>query len=199
MKLGLTIDQKNFFLDSGHLLLEGVFSLAELQALKQMLAERIGNEPVERFKKGRDLFRSGIEMRKAFLPRKVLEVVRELSTVRPLRMGLDQVIPEGAYQSGGTLSRLFSIQGLEMGICIALESGAEETIFPKNAGDVLFISSQRHLPLNKLKGEVVLIALALPNALYVRNLKDPHAHHLRALGYEFADKLNDREHPIICR
>lgn len=188
MKMALSFDQKVFFNENGYLQLEGVLDPEKVEIVKNLAPAG-----------SRDLFRASEQMRKSVLPRNLVDLVLELGVSRPLRFGLDQLISSGMFSKGGSLEKLFCLQGIEVGIFYPLEEGPEESFFPTRPGDVLLVKGERHLPVHTIESKMMLAVLVRSTSVYIRNLRDPHAHALKELGYAYGDKLKDQFHPVVCR
>lgn len=108
---------------------------------------------------------------------------------------------------------LFSVQGLACVYFIRLSEPKEGEVhastfqmepglipLPTGKGSVVAIQPNLLLNLPRLSGyltDLYCIGYALPNAVYFHNAKDPCNHELKALGYQFGDRLNPAKHPLI--
>jgi hypothetical protein len=204
MKLALTQEQKGFYQDKGHLTLEGLLSIEAISKIKENIHTFLGNSSAKtRFLQGRDLFRQGEDFKKVILPRKVIELAQEIVPTRPMRLCLDQLLDAGAPIQNGSLQSLFCVQGIKIGVLIALQDQEALSFFPKKAGDVQFLSPDRRISFKQISevetGSFLLICFGEANCVYIRNMRDSHLHELKKLGYTYGDKLQDATHPIVCR
>lgn len=218
----ISSQQAYFFNNHGYLELEDMLSPAEcdeLQAhidaalfsrLKRSLP-RIPEEEI--YANGRDLWRAKEALKTLLLSKRLTAIPLGLSNKSSLHLAFDQWMPPLTWKESGKVKDLFSIQGLACVCFIRLTDPLEdETLhptfglepglipLPSKRGHLLAVNPNLLLNLPKLslyKAGLYLAAYAAPNAVYFHNAKDPCNHQLKALGYNFGDRLTHAHHPLV--
>lgn len=178
---------------------------------------------------GHDLWRSKMFLQKLITQTRFAEIAAELIEKKPLRLGYDQLFPARKHKPFSdeaaqvysqfidqttSLQAVCCLQGVICGFMIALsqpEGEASEEkplldgidIFPSKFGNVIYF--QPNIPINwnhlysHLGQRFYMVVYTQAYAHYQLEVKDPHTHSLKRLGYIFNDKLNDALNPIIYR
>ena len=124
-------------------------------------------------------------------------------------------------ESMPTLLDMSNIQGVVCGAMLCVSSPKEEnpvicellteteslsldetpTLFTKKVGNAIFFSPEWPLPLDELKTRdgytYLLIVYTQAKAVFIRQELDPHLHSFKLSGYQFGDRLNDLNNPIV--
>jgi len=209
MRQTLTEQQTAFFTKNGYIEFENVLDTDPLfAAAKATLDKRLkSTSPEALYTVGRDLWRSDPTLQ-TFLTNKLAPLIRALTRKPRLHLACDQWIPEGfSRKKQGLCSDLFSIQGLAIGALISERSTLPPKRsplgllpLPAHSGNVLFFRTNLILDwprIDKIAPNLYLAVYALPNAVYVENLKDPATNALKSLGYGFGDPLRNEHHPFV--
>jgi hypothetical protein len=177
------------------------------------------------FIQGRDLWRAHKELHKWVVQTRWAEIAAELTEMRPLRLGYDQLLPSSSVaivkkeqiyanfiQQTPSLAEISCIEGLACGLVIALSSSSSTAsppissnlnIFPSQAGNAIFFQPHALIDLNPLREYLgqhfYLITYAHASARYQFEPRDPHTHLLKHLGYVVHHPLSDRLNPILVR
>lgn len=174
----------------------------------------------EKFAAGRDSWRSVSGLKKILLGRGLAGIAAELTEHKPLRFGYDMLFPSvsslqsrhgsyGAFLSTTpTLNEMSCLQGVVCGamLCIdgpahASDENGPTSLFSSTPGNGVFFSPDWPLPLHdifRMEGSTyLLIVYTKANAVYLLQERDPHAHALKDLGYNFGDRLSDPHHPVV--
>jgi hypothetical protein len=219
MKFALAKEHHDFFDKEGYIEFEELISPANLEkiekAVRQLVGTRINQfperlsheSPIRLYTNGRDLWRSHPEIKKQCANRNFASIAAGLVREKSLRLALDQWIPPGFdWKNASTLEDLVPIQGVVAGAFIALNSGItndEPSIFPSNAGHVLFVKPGTPLPLNGLSAQrnqsFLLVVYGSPKSVYIHKESDPLTHYLKEHGYVYGDRLSDHLHPILLQ
>lgn len=174
--------------------------------------------------KGHDLFRESAELQKLECLPKLAAIAAELTRETHLRLGYDQILKSTTkeisssetaflkwFSKPPSIEQISSLQGVICGLLICLndetcEPQEEKTIeikcpLPRKAGSATFIHPSLALPINQLytsnQAIYLLITYIGPRAVYIHQENDPHTHHLKALGYGFGDKLQEKHFPTV--
>lgn len=197
----LSADQKAFFEKHGFIEFEGLIPDELLADMKKCKGSGT-----------RDVSRQDPKIKKIITGPQLSKLVADFSMHKRLRFAYDEVYElPSRRQDIRSLAENSCIQGLVCGLMICLEGeGDSETAnrlpcspYPKKPGSAtLFLATStwdESLFQEAPKQRFLLIAYALPTALYVYNEKDPHTHLLKKLGYVFGDRLNETCHPTLSR
>lgn len=152
----------------------------------------------------RDLWRERNELER-FLVKKLGPMALNLTGKKQLRLAADQwITAENKPKKPAPIQEIFCIQHLIIGasICqnpIAPEKRAQLGLLPlpSSAENILFFRTNVILDWKHLEQDIYIALFALPNAVYIHNEKDPHAHFLKELGLHFGDRLENNTHPLI--
>ncbi len=220
MRRVVTSKQISFFQENGYIEFEKVLSTEESKITrasikrffsKDLHPEKFITSPISFFiEKGRDLFLQDSYLKKITLRRSLAEIAATLSQNKALRFGFEQVF----YTNGQVYppfkdpfypNELFSIQKLEVLLCIRLsfskQDTKEEGILPKEQGNGVFLSPEFPLDLAPLFATssqyFLLIGYAGKEARFAEKEKDPLSSHLKKLGYAAGDLLKEPSHPIV--
>ena len=210
MRTLITAQQITFFRQNGYIEFEMNIDLPSLFSEIESVLKARGNTgrttPEELIRMGRDLWRDS-PLLKTLLLRKFSSLAQSLVD-KPLRVGLDQWIPEQyAWKNAAPFKDLFCIQGLALGAILSFKeielpkpAALGLLPFPKVPGSVLFLKPELLLNLQEpLGADRYFAAYAFQNAVYISNLKDPSVHGLKDLGYAFGDVLQNYSHPILMK
>lgn len=172
------------------------------------------------FMAGHDLWRDNETVKKIVTNPQLTQIGADLVETRDLRLGFDQYFPniskkihftgiekkyEDFLEEKLTLNELYGLEGIACGLLVCLRNapeGSDESVFPKEAGNAIYIAPDYQIDFSKLnlnQQDYLLIVYTYNAAYYRLNEKDPHAHTLKHLGYHFGDKLNDKLNPIVYR
>lgn len=229
MEFAITKEQRHFFETIGAVEFEGCLSEKDLKVLNEALQIELKRRfnvtdkglqalsPLQLFQKGRNLSQDSKALSRILFKRSIATLAAELSKSRILRYGLDQLFfQENLTKLKSPFESSFSIQGIEIGVLICLDSkvekaaelGVEHLIqspFTGIKGNIVFISKtyqfdERALQDPGLEGaSYLLLTYANPRSVYVHKEADELTHHLKQKGYNFGDKLSDEDHPILIR
>lgn len=231
MKYAVSKEQRDFFQKNGFITFANLFNESQLDQLKQeidkALSVRLQVQPAElrRQKEGRlflnghDLWRASEWIKKLVLSASLTDIVGELLDAKSLRLAWDQWIPGNVasefndsvqWQSPASLTQISSIQRIECGVLIPLNSSQEEHADPASflaglstTGHVLFIHPDFPIPFSDFqhlkKVHYYLIAYANPMSQYVQVQHDPHGHAMKQMGYIFGENLKEKWHPTAYR
>lgn len=239
MKFAIEGGHRQFFRRHQALEVQGILSEKELNELNLKLqdalavrlktsADKIYRElPRSVFYSARDLSRENEYVKKIALNSRFAEIASELTTVRPLRFGFDQlfmtVLPAlqdkesfnpylDFMQPDMTFKERCSLRGVVCGLMICLSNENEEegladketvSLFPKKAGSAVFFSPEVLFDFNPLiqdnKAKYLMIVYTKSSAIYQLEENDPGTHHMKSLGYVFGDHLSDKLNPILFR
>jgi len=199
MRQFLTSQQTAFFTQNGYLEIAGVaFDPSEIAASAKAA---LANRPA-----GRDLWRCAPSLKKLITARLAGPISQLVKN--PVRLAFDQWMTPCLPDRICPVKELFSIQGLVLCALfspkpIALPARRASAVgiapFPLDTANILFVKPHILLdwPLVK-SNDLYLASYVIPNAaVYVRNPKDPSAHFLKELGYEFGDTLEESTHPAL--
>jgi hypothetical protein len=220
MKAILTAQQTAFFTQNGYIEFEfeldptPLFESARKELSKRLhtaLPDLFLKSPEEVYAAGRDLWRT-VPALQTLLTRKLSPIAQSLLGKKSLRLGCDQWIPASYLweKAGKALPSkdLFSIQGLALGLIIGTppspplyRSPLGLLPLPSQPGNILFFRPNLILDWPELASnpltDLYIAAYALPNAVYVQNLKDPMTNALKQFGYGFGDPLINEFHPLL--
>lgn len=214
--------QSYFFNHHGYIEFEAFLSPDECEELEKhinaaLLAKckrsptRIPSE--ELYANGRDLWRVKDFLKNELLSKRFISLALGLTNKTSLCLGFDQWIPPLNWPKSAKTKDLFSIQGLgcvffirfsepEEGEQIAVTFQREPGLIPLPSQKGHLLAVQPHLLLNlprfsSYKASLYCIGYAMNQAVYFHNLEDPCNHDLKALGYNFGDRLIPARHPLI--
>lgn len=231
MKFATDKSHRDYFYKHGIIEFDELFNRDQLHemnvAIDKILAKRLSipshqlvrQSTNDIFLQGHDLFRQDEALKKLLLHRRLAETAIELTEVRTLRIGYDQLLVgeskkplmETVYNNfllqEGTLQVKSSMTPIICGLMLCLETPqATENIselFTQIAGNGVYFKPDIPLDLKLLShmqgGRYLLITFADPRTVYIFNEKDPHTHTLKHLGYVFGDKLSDKLNPLLIR
>jgi hypothetical protein len=113
--------------------------------------------------------------------------LEEVSCLRGVACGL--LLALGGKKENASLEKKTSFEGID--------------VFPNQPGNVIFLQPAALVNWDCLYAHpgqrFYMIVYTLSSAYYQLQLKDPHTHALKRLGYVFNDKLSDKLNPIIYR
>lgn len=139
----------------------------------------------------RDLSHTVATVQEITYSHRLAKLASELTRVRVLRFGFDQVLCQPIVMSN--LQSEVCIQGLVCALFLCLDGDASmHAIFALPTADLAT------LPLDPEKRYFV-IGWAEEKALYRLEPKDVHTHQLKKHGYVFGDRLKEKWHPILTR
>lgn len=219
--------RKNQFVEFEELL--SAYQLKQMQsAIKESLALRmqtpivdlLDHKPEQLFSHGRDLWRGSPVIKKTITQQRLAEIASELISIRTMRLGYDQLfttVPQPILKESSlytsllkqphTLEEISSLQGVICGLmlCLTGESSKDSPpdIFCGRAGNGVFFSPK--VPINfpllleKVNESYLMLVYVQPNSVYVHCANDPLGHSFKSVGYNFGDKLLDKNNPILNR
>lgn len=205
MKFTMNKEGMDIFQKTGKVELTGLYEPEDLQKiLHYSLAKPLGV---------RDLCRQSSPLKQVLNLTALGSIVYELSMVKPLRYGFDQLLsaPKHHFEKAPLLEGELPLQErsavteLVMGALICLRSHMFETHLPfaKEPGDVVFFRPDLPISFEGLKkcpeDLYLLITFVRANSVFVFCDKDPEQHYLKTLGYSYGDKLKDALHPVVFR
>jgi hypothetical protein len=154
---------------------------------------------------GRDQWRTHPKVQE-FLVRKLGPIVLDLTSNNRLLLACDQwITKENRPEKPCLLKDMFSIQGLEIGVAMAVNQTMPEKksslgILPlPSPGQILFFRPSLILDWPHLASDIYLAVFGLPTAVYAHNPRDPATNFLKQFGYNFGDVLKNDTHPIVLR
>lgn len=182
MKYQISAVQRHFFEKNKYIEFEQMLTLDE-QILLSLAYE----------KAARDVAISNQKVQKVLFSPRFGQIAYELSLVKPLRYGLDEIITETSSFSCYKDERC--VQGLEIAVLLYINPNEAK------AGNALFFlpSESYEADIFDAKQTWLVLGFANKDALYVCNLKDPHTHNLKRQGYVFGDRLKEKTHPVLWR
>lgn len=203
MKFSGNLQQRDYFNKNGFVSFEGLLNPHELDVLNQAIDQF--------FPKSRDLYRDSDAVKKIVFSSKLVHLAYEFLQKKPLRIAFDQVLSEKAdplkvkLTGNETFQDLCCIGGLEGLFLISLKNSSEpkEGMFDLSPGNGILINPTVPYPFfsfaPSIEHRFFLIGYGGVYSQYLYELRDPHCHYLKSLGYVFGDRLNDRDHPILLR
>ncbi len=222
MRFSLLAEHHDFFKVHDYVEFEGLISLDEAEAVSAAIDQHLAPRefepltPDEAYLAGRDLWRKDAVINKIATRRRFAEIGAELMHKRPLCLAFSQVLRAGPDKGGHvpteklSLQKRSSIQGLVCGLVLCLSGEGEPPtqkdgcqILPHKMGNGIFFHAKAPISFADLYGSLpvnyLLLAYAEERAVYLMNDRDPHAHHLKELGYGSGDRLKHKTHPILVR
>lgn len=210
-------EHRDFFRKNGWVEFDAFLSEKDFSTLKdevdQALCSRLNvkNENLphvateQRFKHGRDLWRTHAALRKTVLSLQLAAVAAELLEQKILRYGYDLLIPGQKGRENPhllpdkvTLADISAIQGIIGGVFICLDGEAEHP-FASKPGHAVVFKGDLVLEFSKAaKSNTLLIVYTQANSVYVWREKDPMGAFLKQYGLNFGDRLGDLTHPIVA-
>ena len=173
---------------------------------------------LELFRCGRDHWRQSDSVRRWATRKQFAEVFADLVMRPKIRLACTQVIGgckepglagSGQALPGETLADICSIQGLLGAVILCLEPFEDEApegdtcLLPQQVGNAVFVLPEAVIGLQSVNqrrgGRFLVIAYGDNRCVYVRRESDPLTHWLKALGYVYGDRLNDRLNPMLIR
>jgi hypothetical protein len=221
MRFALTADHCAFFNKNAFIELEGVLSLDQLADLKKNAEEALAarlrvptaqinkRSTSELFLAGYDLWRDNEGIKKITQKNTFARLALELFQTSSLRYGFDQLIytAQGApsvFSEPYTLQEISCLHPLAGALILPLEDLAHPLPFfplPIDRGNGLFISPSLPIPWPELfatpKLRLLMIVYAMKKTHFRPDTRDPHAAHLKKLGYAFNDPLKNSLHPLL--
>ena len=212
-------EHHDFFDKEGYIEFEELISQENLEKLAKAIRQQIGSrinqfperltheKPIRLYTNGRDLWRNHPEIKKQCANRNFASIAAGLVREKSLRLALDQWIPPGFdWGTVSTLEDIIPVQGIVAGAFIALDAGITDenpSIFPFNAGHVLFVKPGTPLPLADLSAlrnqSFLLVVYGGSKSVYIHKETDPLTHYLKDYGYVYGDRLSDNLHPILLQ
>lgn len=216
MKFSLTSDHFHHYRQRGYVEFEGIVNQAKLQVLLNAIRRERYDTAEQRFQKQHDLWRLSPAIKKILFHKDIASIVASLHDAKPLRIGYDQLIPEGYLSKRKSLSlrEMSSLQGIIGGYLLCLQDcpGAlvtqplseesERKIaapFSTTAGNVVFIDPEVAIDYASLPCDHLLVCFTGATAIYCHNENDPHTHTFKKQGYVFGDKIQESELPTVLR
>lgn len=227
MKFTIDLPAKETYSKTQSLVLDGLYSAEKImqinQKIDQILSDRLKileNTLIEQPKdkimhEGRDLHRESDDLKKHLLLSQLGQIVYELTWIKPLRFGFDQLImspyrafeqslPSSFLKNPFSLAEMSSCTEPVMGVLICLKKGEDLPSFlPQEEGHALFFHPELNLPLEELekslKSRFLLVAFVRMQSVFRYAPLDPENHFLKKWGYSYGDRLKDTLHPIVLR
>lgn len=183
MKYSISREQQFFFEQQHYIEFDELLTPAEQKSLFEAVKKIAVNT--------RDLSHTTPSVKEITHCHRLAKLASELTRVRFLRFGFDQVLcPPFAISN---LQSDVCIQGLVCSLYICLDGDhAMHAIFALPTADLAT------LPLDCEKRYFV-IGWAEEKAMYRLEPKDPHTHQLKKHGYVFGDRLKEQWHPTLIR
>lgn len=205
MKILIDQKHKEFFSHRRWIEFEDIFSSEEMDTFKEAAKSLI--DPKSPFASGRNLWGRSEVVKKLIGNRLLVQIATGLSEKKPLRLAFDQYLTPGfGWEGKGSFNDVCSIKNVAIFFLISLDerNGAEEfpTPFSSHKGNVVCLTPHKLIDftdLHEQKGEYFLIAYAGAKGQYYLNERDPATRAWIEMGYSPGDRLNDKDHPIICR
>jgi hypothetical protein len=221
MRFALTADHCAFFNKHAFIELEGVLPLDQLADLKKNAEETLATRlrlpaaqiskrsTSELFLAGYDLWRDNDAIKKTTQKNAFARLALELFQTPSLRYGFDQLIytTQGVpplFSEPYTLQEISCLSPLAGALILPLEDLPHSLPFfpvPIHSGNGLFISSSLPIPWPELfatpKLRLLMIVYAMKKTHFRPDTRDPHAAHLKKLGYAFNDPLKNSLHPLL--
>lgn len=152
----------------------------------------------------RDQWRTDKGLEK-FLIKAIGPIALELTGKKRLRLGMSEwVTQENRPPKSGSLKELFSIQNVTLAVAMASnpnpcdkKSSLGILPVPASPSNILFFRPDLLLDWPHVLTDLFLILFTLPNAVYIRNPKDPRSTYLKTFGYQYGDLLRTETHPLI--
>ncbi len=221
MRLAITPDHKEYFKKNQYIEFEGLLSPAQVAALKKNAEETLSSRlklptaklkekpAAELFQAGYDLWRNNETIKKTVQKKDFALLASELFEILPIRLAFDEYIhtTQGSpFQEAWSLQETSCLSPLAGALILPLEDLMKPISsfpIPINSGHGLFISPTLPIPWPELFANaelrVLIIGFATKQTAFCADTRDPHAVHLKKLGYVFNDTLNEALHPILIR
>ena len=233
MHFALAREHLDFFYKHHYIEFEDLLTEVEVEslsrALQETLAKRLHSKRETLAKtdiktlylSGYDMWRDNPTIQKFVLRPQLAEIASNLTKVRPLRIGFDQLFTasenaDHLFKKPRTLHQMSSIQGTVCGCILHLSSSAipvtqatlaiEEDMtalipIPKKVGSAIFFNPELPLSLEYLVETPhvlqLMIVYAEEKGIYAYQETDLHTHAFKKLGYGFGDRLRNATHPIL--
>lgn len=202
MKFSLAKEHYDFFQKNYFVEFEGMITQDQIDLIRRKIKRKSRHDtPQELYLDNHDLWRSSEPIKKAIFHKRLLSILADLTSEKPLRIGHDQYLPKG-FSGEFSLSEMSSFQGLVGGYLICLESSEpkEEPLpFSTEKGNVIFLHMDCTLDFSQLQGDHLLVSVLNKKPIYRFNEADLHTHSYKKLGYVFGDKLQELDFPTVLR
>lgn len=204
MKFSISLEQRNFLNQKGYIPFYELLSASELKTLNDALLSKD-------LTAHHDLWRENEAIKKIVFSRRLVNLVYELTSKKPIRLGFDHYLPakkqglleeetkspiEKFFEGTLPLQDQLSINPIiGMFLFLLNEEGEAPTGYFILPGTVFSLdelslaNDQRYF----------LIGYGDSYSQYLYETRDPEVHFLKPLGYVFGDRLNDNLHPILFR
>ncbi len=204
----LTSEMRRHFHETGALEVEDFFPEKILTEIRQSAASPLPF--IDRYLKGRDLFRTQELFRRFDMRKDLVQFVSELSQTHILHLACDQLFDFRKTDGTADLltapcsfGDLFSFHPLLMGILICLEGEGESVKgqpFPSKPGNTTFFYPEivvdwKATPLN---GRSFLFLAYVPKGAVIRfSPLDPLSPMLKRMDYQDGSPIEGRTHPLF--
>ena len=204
--------QINYFDEHGYLELEDYLTESQVASLHAIIETHIDTTSFDTaYMTGHDLWRKDPAIKKIAFNRDLANIFSELTKVRPLRFGFDQILyakdtSKFPFTKQPTaLKDMCSLGPPAGGVLINLSKSMPQTEepLPHAPGSILLFKDKLPISFPTLLGEpggiFLLIAYCHVKPLYIECKNDPHLHYLKSLGYTMGDHLTLDTHPLLIK
>ncbi len=213
MKYSLAKEHRDFFEKEGWIEFEGLISPKQVQEANAQI-DHVQNRQ-------RDLHLDIPAVKKIAVLKTIGEIGTELMRIKSVRLGYDQLLENDPHDKafgkgvnrylnlpeGKNLREISCLQGVNFGALVCLKNDLpddqKKNPFPTQPGHVAFIRPEHPLSFKilafPLPQRYLLIAYAVPNAVYIAQELDPYGYHMKELGYVYGDKLKEKHYPTVVK
>ena len=212
MKFSISLDQRYFLNQKGFIPFYALLSNQELKTLNDALESKKSAAK-------HDLWREDDAIKQIVFSRRLVNLVYELTNVKPLRIAFDHYLPvkskglldtekksslETFFENPIPIQERMSINPLVGMFVLVLNTDSDvDGEMSVTAGGGYFILPTTTFSLDLISvspnQRLFLIGYGDSHSQYLYETKDPDVHYLKTLGYVFGDRLNDHMHPILYR
>lgn len=228
MRILLTSQQISFFREKGWIEFENLLSEEECRRARlscrliltkrlKTTAERLIHTPLPSlFLAGRDAWIEDAYLKKVSLRRRYAELASELTSVKTLRLGVEQIVYTTSpiyppYQQPISLEESLSIQTMQAALLLRVSFAKTEepleleretlNFLPKEVGNGIFFNPSLPIdwkPLFSTQGQYfLLVVYTQAQSRFFPKDKDPLASQFLKYGYAAGDLLKEPYHPIL--
>ncbi len=179
MRYTITSQQINYLRKEQQIELEGLYTVEQAHALKQLLDSAQNSS-------GRDLHRENPPLISALYLSKLGQVASQLYGKKTLRLAFTQYTP-------------FPLSTLPIKEISSFSQTCGGCLLDLETGTIFFYTADFPLDFPHIRKPSLFIAFSTNKARYTLQENDPHTHLLKKFGYAFGDLISDATHPLICK
>lgn len=217
MFVSLLKEHHRYFQENGFIIFEELLKKEELESINeridQYFAEKRLDQALATFEDiwqlGRNLSFLEPFLRKIVCQKKMAFIASELSKIRPLRLGFDQILQSTLSSVPNfLLEEISQIRGQQTALFLCLKSSAkstDSTLLPSAVGSALFVSGTEPLPFNELtcqagqeQSRYLMLLYTEKCAFYTPSKEDRlFSKDWKKRSYSFGDSLKEGQHPLL--